>query len=61
MNAVAGKRMAETMARYGGLVVLPQDMSLDTLERVIKHVKNANPKYDTPITVKANNTIRDAM
>jgi len=61
MNAVAGKRMAETMARYWGLAVLPQDMSLETLERVIKHVKNANPKYDTPITVKLNNTIRDAM
>ncbi|HKL44128.1 MAG TPA: IMP dehydrogenase, partial [Candidatus Absconditabacterales bacterium] len=61
MNAIAGKRMAETMARYGGLVVLPQDMSLETLERVIKYVKNANPKYDTPITVKENNTIRDAM
>ncbi len=61
MNSVAWKRMAETMARYGWLVVLPQDMSLDTLERVIKHVKNANIQYDTPITVKANNTIRDAM
>ena len=61
MNSVAWKRMAETMARYGGLVVLPQDMSLDTLERVIKHVKNANTQYDTPITVKADNTIRDVM
>ncbi len=61
MNSVAGKRMAETMARYGGLVVLPQDMSLDTLERVISFVKNADTQYDTPITVKANNTIRDAM
>ncbi len=61
MNSVAWKRMAETMARYGWLVVLPQDMSLDTLERVIKFVKNADTQYDTPITVKKNNTIRDAM
>src|SRR5262249_4015041 len=30
MNAVTGKRMAETMARFGGLGVLPQDMDLDT-------------------------------
>jgi hypothetical protein len=36
-------------------------MSLDTLERVIKFVKNADTQYDTPITVKENNTIRDAM
>jgi IMP dehydrogenase len=49
------------MARYGGLVVLPQDMSMETLENVIIHVKKSNPKYDTPITVKTNNTIRDAM
>jgi len=61
MNAIAGKRMAETIARYGGLAVLPQDMSIETLESVIKHVKNANSKYDTPITVKSDNTIRDAM
>ena len=32
MNAIAGKRMAETIARYGGLAVLPQDMSIETLE-----------------------------
>jgi hypothetical protein len=34
---------------------------METLEKVITHVKSANPKYDTPITVKENNTIRDAM
>ena len=31
MNAVSGKRMAETVARYGWLAVLPQDMSIETL------------------------------
>ena len=29
MTAVAGRRMAETVARRGGLVVLPQDIPLD--------------------------------
>ena len=61
MNAVTWKRMAETIARYGWLGVLPQDMDINTLQRIVKEVKNANIKYDTPITVKANNTIRDAM
>lgn len=61
MNAVSGKRMAETIARFGWLSVLPQDMSMETIEKVVNHVKNANTKYDTPITVKKNNTIRDAM
>ncbi len=61
MNAVAGKRMAETMARYGGLVVLPQDMDDETMKRIIFHIKSANIFYDTPITVEANDTIRDAL
>ena len=53
--------MAETIARYGGLGVLPQDMSIDTLQEIITKIKSASVKYDTPITVKATNTIRDAM
>ncbi|AHB41578.1 hypothetical protein P148_SR1C00001G0788 [candidate division SR1 bacterium RAAC1_SR1_1] len=61
MNAVAGKRMAETMARYGGLVVLPQDMDTDTMKRIILHIKGANVSYDTPIIVEADDTIRDAL
>ncbi|MCA9613880.1 MAG: IMP dehydrogenase, partial [Myxococcales bacterium] len=35
MNAVTGKRMAETMARLGGLGVLPQDMRMETVERIV--------------------------
>ena len=38
MTAVAGRRMAETLARRGGLVVLPQDVDpaavADTVESV---------------------------
>jgi len=61
MNAVSGKRMAETMARYGWLSVLPQDMDIETLTSIIAHIKNADIHYDTPITVKAHHTIRDAL
>jgi IMP dehydrogenase len=61
MNAVSWKRMAETMARYGWLSVLPQDMDMETLTMIIKHIKNADIQYDTPITVKSHNTIRDAL
>ena len=39
MNAVTGKRMAETMARFGGLGVLPQDMDLDTVVRTPQGLK----------------------
>ncbi|WP_437678376.1 GuaB1 family IMP dehydrogenase-related protein [Sorangium sp. So ce131] len=59
MNAVTGKRMAETMARFGGLGVLPQDMDLDTVERIVRHIKRADPRYDTPLSVSPRATLRD--
>ncbi len=61
MNAVTGKRMAETMARYGGIGVLPQDMDLTTVERIVRHIKQANPIYDTPLTVTGDATLRDVQ
>ncbi len=59
MNGVTGKRMAETMARYGGLGVLPQDMRIDTVERIVQHIKQAHPRFDTPLAVTADATLRD--
>lgn len=61
MNAVSGKRLAETLARYGGLAVLPQDMDIETLKKIVTFIKSADIHYDTPITVKTTNTIRDAL
>lgn len=61
MNAVTGKRMAETMARYGGLGVLPQDMKLELMGRIIQHIKQAHPKFDTPLVVTADATLRDVQ
>lgn len=59
MNAVTGKRMAETMARLGGLGVLPQDMRLETVERIVGHIRSAHPRFDTPLTVAPDATLRD--
>jgi IMP dehydrogenase len=61
MNAVTGKRMAETMARFGGLGVLPQDMDLATVERLVKHIKSADPRYDTALAVVPRATLRDVQ
>ncbi|MDC0747298.1 GuaB1 family IMP dehydrogenase-related protein [Polyangium mundeleinium] len=61
MNAVTGKRMAETMARFGGLGVLPQDMALDTTERIVGHIKSADPRYDTPLVVSPRESLRDVQ
>ncbi len=61
MNAVTGKRMAETMARYGGLGVLPQDMDLATVERIVRHIKQADPRYDTALSVSPSASLRDVL
>src|SRR5512141_1277434 len=61
MNAVTGKRMAETMARFGGLGVLPQDMELDTVERIVKHIHGSDARYDTPLSVSPRATLRDVQ
>src|SRR5512142_45486 len=61
MNAVTGRRMAETMARFGGLGVLPQDMDLETTARIIGQIKAADPRYDTPLAVSPRATLRDVQ
>lgn len=61
MNAGTGKRVAEVLARSGGIGVLPQDMSDGTLQRVIGYVKRADPRFDTAITVKADDDVRTML
>ena len=61
MTAVAGRRMAEVVARRGGMVVLPQDIPTDVIEHVIGWVKTRHPVYETPITLAPSNTVGDAL
>jgi IMP dehydrogenase len=61
MTAVAGRRMAETVARRGGLTVLPQDIPLDVIEMVVEHVKSRHPVFETPITLSPHHTVGDAL
>jgi len=61
MTAVAGRRMAETVARRGGICVLPQDIPLDVVASVIEYVKSRHPFYETPITLGPHHTIGDAL
>jgi IMP dehydrogenase len=61
MNGVTGKRMAETMARLGGMGVLPQDMDLGTAARIIEHIKAVDPRYDTALSVSPRATLRDVL
>lgn len=61
MTAVAGRRMAETVARRGGIAVIPQDIPADVVADVVAWVKGRHLVYDTPITLAPRSTIGDAL
>jgi IMP dehydrogenase len=61
MTAVAGRRMAETVARRGGLTVLPQDIPVDVVGSVIAYVKSRHTVWDTPITLDGGRTVGEAL
>jgi len=60
MNSVTGPRLAATLARRGGLGVLPQDMPLQELDAAIRWVKDQPVRWDTPIVFDADATVADA-
>ncbi|MET4094828.1 GuaB1 family IMP dehydrogenase-related protein [Arthrobacter sp. UYCu712] len=61
MTAVTGKRMAETMARRGGLAVLPQDVPLEVIRDVTTWIKTRHPVLETPVTLSPLDTVIDAL
>ena len=61
MTAVAGRRMAETVARRGGIAVIPQDIPVDVVAEVISWVKERHTVYETPITLGPTDTVGDAL
>lgn len=61
MTAISGRRMAETVARRGGIAILPQDIPLDIVESAVRKVKAAHTVYDSPVTVSPTTTIGEAL
>ncbi|MEV4257584.1 GuaB1 family IMP dehydrogenase-related protein [Spirillospora sp. NPDC049652] len=61
MTAVSGRRMAETIARRGGLAVIPQDIPVDVVTEVISWVKGRDLVVDTPITLSPSATAGEAL
>ncbi|PZG48290.1 GuaB1 family IMP dehydrogenase-related protein [Spongiactinospora gelatinilytica] len=61
MTAVAGRRMAETVARRGGLAVIPQDIPIDVVAEVVDWVKARHLVHDTPITLTPHDTVGEAL
>src|SRR5215212_4534501 len=60
MTAVAGRRMAETVARRGGIVVLPQDVPFESIESPVYCVKSRDLVVDTPVTLVGDALVSDA-
>ena len=61
MTAVSGRRMAETVARRGGIAVIPQDIPLPVVREVVDWVKSRHLVFDTPITLDPHQTVGDAL
>jgi IMP dehydrogenase len=61
MTAVSGRRMAETIARRGGLAVLPQDIPGDVVAGVVAWVKTRDLVVDTAITLAPTDTVGEAL
>ena len=61
MTAVAGRRMAETVARRGGMAILPQDIPADVVAEVIAWVKARDLVHDTPLTLGPDATTGHAL
>ena len=60
MTAVAGRRMAETVARRGGLVILPQDLPITAVQQTVGFVKSRDLVLDTPVVLEPDDSVSDA-
>ena len=61
MNSVTGPRLAATLARRGGIGVLPQDMHLQDLDAAIRWVKSQPVRWDTPLELAPDETVAMAL
>ncbi|HVV20979.1 MAG TPA: GuaB1 family IMP dehydrogenase-related protein, partial [Pseudonocardiaceae bacterium] len=61
MTAVAGRRMAETVARRGGLVVLPQDVDTAAVAEIVAWVKSRHTVWDTPLVLTPTDSVADVL
>ncbi|MDT0179700.1 GuaB1 family IMP dehydrogenase-related protein [Microbacterium sp. ARD31] len=60
MNSVTGPRLAATLARRGGLAVLPQDMPLQEVDAAIRWVKDQPVRWDTPLVLPPEALVSEA-
>jgi IMP dehydrogenase len=61
MTAISGRRMAETVARRGGVAIIPQDIPTEVVASSVRKVKDSHPVFDTPVSVGPHTTVGEAM
>jgi len=61
MTAVAGRRMAETVARRGGIAVIPQDIPADVVADVVSSVKARHTVVESAVVVSPHDTVHTAL
>ncbi len=61
MTAVAGRRMAETVARRGAIAILPQDVPTEVVADVVADVKSKDPVIETPVVVAPTETVATVL
>lgn len=61
MNSVTGPRLAATLARRGGLGVLPQDMHPQDLDAAIRWLKAQPVGYDAALDMRPEDTVAAAL
>ncbi|UPA22367.1 IMP dehydrogenase [Candidatus Peribacteria bacterium] len=59
MNNVTGKRMAEAIARVGGIAAVPQDKTDEELKSITEYMRTRHDVYETPITVTEDTKIHE--
>ncbi len=61
MTAVSGRRMAETVARRGGVAVIPQDIPGDVVADVVSTVKARHTVVESAVVVAPGDTVHTAL
>jgi len=61
MTAVSGRRMAETIARRGGVAVIPQDIPTEVVADVVQWVKGRHVVFETAVTLTPTETTGMAL
>ncbi|WP_091180814.1 GuaB1 family IMP dehydrogenase-related protein [Microlunatus flavus] len=61
MTAVSGRRMSETVARRGGVAIIPQDIPTPVVASVVRKVKGSHTVFDTPVSVTPFTTVGEAL